>query len=173
MLVDLGLTSANQDSLQHSWVNYFIPVLILPNQLNHYIFISEFNLLHTKNLMQHLHIAMNELTKPIFYFYFSCRKRLKNKFPLTGKRVCQTAYKFARENGIKGFSMKYEAAWYKWLRNFMRRHKYLKIKKATQISKSRATSLNQASVLKWFQEYITHIIKKYNIVNPRCIWNVD
>ena len=55
----------------------------------------------------------------------------------------------------------------------MKRHKYLKIKKATQVSKNRATSLNQASVLQWFHEYITCIIKKYNIVDPRHIWNVD
>ena len=47
------------------------------------------------------------------------------------------------------------------------------IRKASQISKNRATSLNQASVLQWFQEHINHIIKKYNIVNPRCIWNID
>ena len=54
-------------------------------------------------------------------------KLAKNGFPLTGKKVCQTAYKFARENGIKGFSMKYEAAGYKWLWNFKRRHEHLKI----------------------------------------------
>ena len=36
-------------------------------------------------------------------------KLAKNGFPLTSKKVCQTAYKFARENGIKGFSIKYEA----------------------------------------------------------------
>ena len=100
-------------------------------------------------------------------------KLVKNGFSLTGKKVCQTAYKFARENGIKGFSMKYEAVGYKWLRNFMKRHKYLKIKKATQISKKQATSPNQASVLQWFEEYITCIIKKYNIVDPRHMWNVD
>ena len=52
-------------------------------------------------------------------------KLAKNGFPLTGKKVHQTAYKFARENGIKGFSIKYEAVGYKWLRNFMKRHKLL------------------------------------------------
>ena len=55
----------------------------------------------------------------------------------------------------------------------MKRHKYLKIKKATQISKNQATSPNQVSVLQWFEEYITCIIKKYNIVDPRHMWNID
>ena len=79
----------------------------------------------------------------------ACRilKLVKNGFLLTGKKVHQTACKFARENGIKGFSIKYEATGYKWLRNFMKRHKFLKIKKATQVSKNQATSFNQASVL--------------------------
>ena len=37
-------------------------------------------------------------------------KLVKNRFPLTSKKVCQTAYKFAKENGIKGFSMKLQGA---------------------------------------------------------------
>ena len=100
-------------------------------------------------------------------------KLAKNGFPLTGKKVRQTAYKYARENRIKGFSVKYEAAGYKWLHNFIQRHKKLKVKKASQISRNRASSLTQQSVLAWFREYVTGIIQKYKITDPRCIWNVD
>ena len=69
--------------------------------------------------------------------------------------------------------MKYEEAGYKWLHNFIQCHKKLKIKKASQISKNRASSLMQQSVLAWFREYVTGIIQKYKITDPRCIWNVD
>ena len=29
------------------------------------------------------------------------------------------------------------------------------------------------SLLAWFREYVTGIIQKYKITDPRCIWNVD
>ena len=63
-------------------------------------------------------------------------KLAKNGFSLTGKKVQQTAYKYAHENRIKGFSVKHEAAGYKWLCNFIQHHRKLKIKKASQISKN-------------------------------------
>ena len=69
--------------------------------------------------------------------------------------------------------MKYESAGYKWLCNFIQHHKKLKVKKASQISRNRASSLTQQSVLAWFREYVTGIIQKYKITDPRCIWNVD
>ena len=90
----------------------------------------------------------------------------KNGFPLTGKKVWQTVFKYAQENRIKGFSVKYEAAGYKWLCNFIQCHKKLKVKKASQISRNRASSLTQQSVLAWFREYVTGIIQKYKITDP-------
>ena len=95
-------------------------MLILSNQPNHYIFISEFNLLIAKNLTQHLHTAMTEfllflqketkedseggghlsggnrrskvLKKKVEgELAHRILKLVKNKFPLTGKKVCQTA----------------------------------------------------------------------------------
>ena len=70
--------------------------------------------------------------------------------------------------------MKYEAAGYRWLHNFIQHHKKLKVKKASQISRNQASSLTQQqSVLAWFREYVTGIIQKYKITDPRCIWNID
>ena len=74
---------------------------------------------------------------------------------------------------MKWFSVKYEAAGYKWLHNFIQHHKKLKIKKASQISKNQVSSLRQQFVLAWFRKYVTGIIQKYKITDPQCIWNVD
>ena len=62
---------------------------------------------------------------------------------------------------------------YKWLHIFIQHHKKLKVKKASQISKNRASSLTQQSVLAWFREYVTGIIQKYKITDHQCIWNID
>ena len=100
-------------------------------------------------------------------------KVAKHGFPITGKKLQQTAFKYARENNMKGFSTKTAAAGYKWLHGFMGRNERLAVKKATQISCNRAGALTQQSVFNWFRQYINEVILRYNITDPRRVWNVD
>ena len=63
-------------------------------------------------------------------------------FPLTGGEVKQVAFQYAQENGITGFSNKYEHAGPAWLRGFLNRNPSLKWKKPINVSISQAICAN-------------------------------
>ena len=93
-------------------------------------------------------------------------------FPLTGGEVKQVAFQYAQENGITGFSNKYEHAGPAWLRGFLNRNPSLKWKKPINLSINRAIYANPTIITHWFEHYI-RLLADSGIVDPCRIWNID
>ena len=93
-------------------------------------------------------------------------------FPLGMKEVLVIAYKYAIQNGIKGFSGK-KLAGYEWLNSFLKRHPELNVRKSEPLSIARASGMNHPVVDKWFSN-LEASVDKLGIKNkPDDFWNVD
>lgn len=95
-------------------------------------------------------------------------------FPLTMDKVRETAFEYARANGIKEFSphSKDKKGGRKWFKFFMQRFPELAMKTARQISRNRAKAVTKEAIDNWFLEY-NSVLNEKKISDPRYIWNVD
>lgn len=97
----------------------------------------------------------------------------KRGFPLRMGDIKQLAYQFATKKGIRGFSTVQEKAGYKWLWDFLRRNRNLRIRKPEALSANRAAGFNPTVVNTWFKKY-QDTIERLGLENvPDHIWNCD
>ncbi|KAJ4452263.1 hypothetical protein ANN_03781 [Periplaneta americana] len=101
-----------------------------------------------------------------------CLEMEKQFYGLSAKDVKTMAFQLASLNGLKHpFSKNDEAAGWKWLHSFLRRHQELSLRKPQSTSMARIRGFNQENVIKFFDVYEPLM----NIINhsPNRLYNCD
>ena len=93
-------------------------------------------------------------------------------FPLTMSKVCSLTFQYADLNGINGFSTKTKKAGRKWAKFYLKCYPEIRVKKARNLSITRAMVANELNVKKWFAEY-EQVLKDLGINSPEQIWSGD
>ena len=93
-------------------------------------------------------------------------------FPLDPAEVKKTAFDFAKENDIEGFSLDLGTAGRAWFAYLLKRHPKLSVKSATNISLQRAEASSENLVMEWFTKYLD-VLGQMGISSPEQVWNVD
>lgn len=96
------------------------------------------------------------------------------KYGLSRKELCELAWKYAKaKNKDTPESWgENERAGEQWVKDFMKRHKELSVRKPEATSLSRATSFNRTNVNKFF-ENLTTVMDRYGPISGSDIYNVD
>ncbi|KAJ4435306.1 hypothetical protein ANN_17916 [Periplaneta americana] len=101
-----------------------------------------------------------------------CLEMEKRFYGLSARDVKTMAFQLASLNGLKHpFSKNDEAAGWKWLHSFLRRHQELSLRKPQSTSMARIRGFNQENVIKFFDIYEPLM----NIINhsPNRLYNCD
>lgn len=92
-------------------------------------------------------------------------------FPLTGSKVRQIAYQYAK-TGKNGFSLAKGTAGYYWLKGFMARQ-HLSFRSPEALSVSRASGMNRTVVTSWFADLEKLMVELKLKDSSAHIWNCD
>jgi len=96
-------------------------------------------------------------------------------FPLGMMQIHKLVYQYSKANELNIFSDRKQAAGYLyyWFRNFLQRHKDLRVCKPEALSAARAMSMNKPTIDKWFEDYELLLASLGIKEVPSHIWNCD